>query len=108
MADQAPEEGVRRAIARLHDAMNRVVSGDVSGMKALCSHRDDVTGFYGWGAYEKGWSAVSRRCPRYAIRPNTTISNRLKHHSSRASRHSSEARMGALLTSPPRSGTNTR
>ena len=61
MADQAPEEGVRRAIARLHDAMNRVVSGDVSGMKALCSHRDDVTGFYGWGAYEKGWPAVSRR-----------------------------------------------
>src|SRR5207249_508704 len=41
--------------------MNRVVSGDVSAMKALCSHREDVTGFYGWGAYEKGWPAVSRR-----------------------------------------------
>ena len=54
------EAGVRRAIARLHDAMNRVVSGDVSAMKALCSHREDVTGFYGWGAYEKGWHSVTR------------------------------------------------
>jgi ketosteroid isomerase-like protein len=61
MAESTAAEGVKRAIARLHEAMNRVVAGDVSAIKSLHSHRDDVTGFYGWGAYEKGWAAVGRR-----------------------------------------------
>ena len=49
------------AIANLHAAMARVANGDVSGIKALYSHGDDATSFYGWGGYEKGWDAVSRR-----------------------------------------------
>ena len=61
MPDEASEAGVRRAIARLHAAMNQVASGDPGAIKALYSHRDDVTGFYGWGGYEVGWEQVSRR-----------------------------------------------
>jgi ketosteroid isomerase-like protein len=61
MADQAALEGVRRAIERLHAAMNTLVSGDASAIKALCSHRDDVTAFLGWGGYEKGREQVSQR-----------------------------------------------
>ena len=49
------------AIARLHAAMAKVAEGDTSAIKALYSHRDDVTSFYGWGGYERGWAAVERR-----------------------------------------------
>ena len=39
-----------------------VTAGDyASAIKALYSHRDDVTAFFGWGGYEKGWAEVSRR-----------------------------------------------
>src|SRR5262245_4207948 len=55
------EQGVRRAIERLHVAMNAVVRGDVTAIKALYSHRADATGFYGWGGYEVGWDRLSRR-----------------------------------------------
>jgi ketosteroid isomerase-like protein len=55
------DEGVRQVIERYHAAMNAVVSGDASPMKALHSHRDDATGFYGWGGYEVGWKRVSKR-----------------------------------------------
>jgi ketosteroid isomerase-like protein len=55
------ERGVLQAIERLHAAMNAAVSGDASAIKALYSHRADVTGFYGWGGYEVGWERVSRR-----------------------------------------------
>lgn len=61
MAHRASEQGARRAIERLHAAMNTLMSGDASAIKALYSRRDDVTGFYGWGGYEKGWEQVSRR-----------------------------------------------
>lgn len=49
------------AVARLHAAMDVLMSGDASAIKALYSHRDDVTSFFGWGGYEVGWEAVSRR-----------------------------------------------
>ena len=49
------------AIARLHAAMAKVANGDISEIKALYSHTDDATSFYGWGGYEKGWAAVSKR-----------------------------------------------
>lgn len=41
--------------------MAKVANGDVSAIKALYSHSDDATSFYGWGGYEKGWQAVSQR-----------------------------------------------
>ena len=49
------------ALARLHDAMAKVANGDISAIKALYSHHDDATSFYGWGGFEKGWDAVSAR-----------------------------------------------
>lgn len=61
MADRTTEQGVRQAIERLHAAMNTLMSGDTSAIRALCSHRDDVTAFLGWGGYEKGWQEVSER-----------------------------------------------
>ena len=61
MADQTEEQGARQAIERLHAAMNTLMSGDPGPIKALYSHRDDVTAFYGWGGYELGWQAVGAR-----------------------------------------------
>lgn len=52
---------VDAAIARLHSAMADVANGDVQAIKALYSHSDDATSFYGWGGWEKGWDAVSAR-----------------------------------------------
>ena len=49
------------AIAALHAAMAEVANGDVTAIKALYSHAADATSFYGWGGWEKGWDAVSKR-----------------------------------------------
>lgn len=61
MSDNDLVASVQAAIARLHAAMASVANGDVSAIKALYSHTVDATSFYGWGGYEKGWDAVSRR-----------------------------------------------
>lgn len=49
------------AIDQLHAAIGRAAAGDPRPIQALYSHRDDVTAFYGWGGYERGWQAVRRR-----------------------------------------------
>lgn len=56
-----PSPSVAAAIAQLRTAMAKVANGDVSAIKALYSHSEDCTSFYGWGGYEKGWDAVSKR-----------------------------------------------
>jgi ketosteroid isomerase-like protein len=61
MVDNELEASVRAAIARLHAAMAKVANGDVSEIKRLYSHTADATSFYGWGGYEKGKEAVSKR-----------------------------------------------
>jgi ketosteroid isomerase-like protein len=61
MTDDLAHADFRAALERLHAAMARVAMGDVSAVKALHSKADDVTSFYGWGGYEKGWDAVSKR-----------------------------------------------
>jgi SnoaL-like domain len=61
MSGQALPAGLLAAIARLHAAMAEVANGDTSSIKALYAHSDDATSFYGWGGYEKGWEAVSKR-----------------------------------------------
>jgi ketosteroid isomerase-like protein len=61
MNDQNLVASVQAAIARLHAAMANVANGDVAAIKALYSHSADATSFYGWGGYEKGWEAVSKR-----------------------------------------------
>jgi ketosteroid isomerase-like protein len=49
------------AVARLHAAMSKVADGDTSAIRALYAHTEEATSFYGWGGYERGWEAVSRR-----------------------------------------------
>ena len=49
------------ALARLHRALAKVANGDVTEIKALYAHSDDATSFYGWGGFERGWEAVSKR-----------------------------------------------
>jgi ketosteroid isomerase-like protein len=61
MTNDPDDVGFSQALERLHAAMAAVAMGDVSLIKALHSKRDDVTSFYGWGGYEKGWDAVSKR-----------------------------------------------
>lgn len=61
MSDPTLEMSAQQALARLHAAMAKVANGDVSAIKALYSHSAEATSFYGWGGYEKGWEAVSKR-----------------------------------------------
>jgi ketosteroid isomerase-like protein len=59
--EAAVDPSVSAAIARLHAAMADVAMGDVAAIKALYSHGPDVTSFFGWGGYERGWEAVAKR-----------------------------------------------
>jgi ketosteroid isomerase-like protein len=61
MSPQSLPQPLAAAIGRLHAAMAKVANGDTSAIKALYAHSDDATSFYGWGGYEKGWDAVSKR-----------------------------------------------
>jgi ketosteroid isomerase-like protein len=61
MTETLRDPGVHPAVAQLHAAMTTLMSGDASAIKALYSHRNDVTSFFGWGGYEVGWDAVGRR-----------------------------------------------
>ena len=61
MSSQSPPPSFADAIERLHAAMAKVAHGDISAIKALYTHGDDATSFYGWGGYEKGWDAVAKR-----------------------------------------------
>ena len=55
------DPSVAEAIGRLRVAMADVANGDITAIKALHSHAADASSFYGWGGYEVGWEAVSRR-----------------------------------------------
>ena len=61
MTDAQLKSSVKAAIARLYVAMAKVANGDISEIKRLYSHSADATSFYGWGGYEKGDQAVSKR-----------------------------------------------
>jgi ketosteroid isomerase-like protein len=61
MTGKAPAAAFANAVARLHTAMAEVANGDTTAIRALYAHTEDATSFYGWGGYEKGWEAVSRR-----------------------------------------------
>ncbi len=61
MGGDGPPPGWTAVLERLRAAMNTLVAGDPSAIKALYSHEDDVTAFFGWGGYERGWAAVSQR-----------------------------------------------
>jgi ketosteroid isomerase-like protein len=61
MSMEAPPHLFAAAIRRLHAAMAQVAYGETSAIKALYAHADDATSFYGWGGFERGWDAVSKR-----------------------------------------------
>jgi ketosteroid isomerase-like protein len=54
-------EPLQAAIEQLHAAIGRAADGDPRAIQALYSRSDDVTAFYGWGGYERGWEAVRER-----------------------------------------------
>lgn len=60
-SNTAPAAAFPAALARLRAALADVAKGDVGPIKALYSHADDATSMYGWGGYEKGWEAISKR-----------------------------------------------
>jgi ketosteroid isomerase-like protein len=60
-AELSPHASFPAALAQLREALADVANGNVAAIKALYSHSDEATSFYGWGGYEKGWEAVSRR-----------------------------------------------
>ena len=57
MTDKSWED----AMARLAAAQRDFVNGDATGIKALYSHREDVTVMGGFGGFERGWSEVGPR-----------------------------------------------
>ncbi|HLY21846.1 MAG TPA: nuclear transport factor 2 family protein [bacterium] len=59
--DRRIPEPLRAAIEQLHAAIGRAADGDPRAIQALYSRSDDVTAFYGWGGYERGWEAVRER-----------------------------------------------
>ena len=63
------DASVQATIARLQAAMADVANGDITAIKALYSHADDATSFYGWGGYEKAWDAVAKRVYLSGERP---------------------------------------
>jgi ketosteroid isomerase-like protein len=52
---------VTTALAALRAALAVLTTGDPGPMKALYSHRDDATGFFGWGSYVRGWPELDPR-----------------------------------------------
>jgi ketosteroid isomerase-like protein len=61
MTEGSHGHGVHPAVGQLQAAMTALMAGDASAIKALYSHGDDATSFFGWGGYEKGWVEISRR-----------------------------------------------
>lgn len=58
---ESAQHSFTAAVARLHAALAELANGDPSAIKALYSHSENATSFYGWGGYEKGWAAVEQR-----------------------------------------------
>jgi ketosteroid isomerase-like protein len=52
------EQAVKQAAARFYSALNDMFQGDLTEMKAVWSHADDVTYMGPNGGIEQGWEAV--------------------------------------------------
>jgi ketosteroid isomerase-like protein len=55
------DAGLREFLAGFERGTERFMNGDPAAWKANVSRRDDVMIMGAWGAYEKGWDAVSAR-----------------------------------------------
>lgn len=49
------------ALEALHQAINKLVDGDPEPIQRLHSKSDDLTAFYGWGGYERGYESIAAR-----------------------------------------------
>jgi hypothetical protein len=49
------EESFRQFLRQVEEATNRVLNGDATLWKQLCSHREDATIYGGWDGFEKAW-----------------------------------------------------
>jgi ketosteroid isomerase-like protein len=54
----ANEMSFRQAAERFYDALNAMFTGDLTPMKALWSHADDVTYMGPGGGFQVGWNEV--------------------------------------------------
>jgi ketosteroid isomerase-like protein len=66
-ADDDPQ-AVKAAIAKFHDALNVLFTGDAGPMKAAWSHADDVTYMGPVGGIQVGWSQIESYWDKQAAR----------------------------------------
>jgi len=64
-ADDATPE-VKAAVAKFHDALNTLLTGDAAPMKAIWSHADDVVYMGPVGGVQVGWTQVEPYWDRQA------------------------------------------
>lgn len=57
-AAAADDEGVKAAVEEFYTALNAIFTGDLSLMKEIWSHADDVTYLGPDGSFEVGWDQV--------------------------------------------------
>ena len=61
MANQRAVDSVQPVLQRYFDALNAIANGDPEPLKALYSHREDISQCGLWGGVERGWEEVSGR-----------------------------------------------
>jgi ketosteroid isomerase-like protein len=61
MADQSAVDSIQPVLQRYFDALNAIANGDPEPLKALYSHREDISQCGLWGGVERGWEEVSGR-----------------------------------------------
>jgi ketosteroid isomerase-like protein len=61
MADQPAVDPIQPVLQRYFDALTAIANGDPEPLKALYSHREDISQCGLWGGVERGWEEVSGR-----------------------------------------------
>ena len=57
----ARDERFAEFLERMRAATDQFYRGNAGPYLEICSHREDVTRFGGWGGVEHGWAELSRR-----------------------------------------------
>ena len=61
-------QAVKAAVAKFHEALNKLFTGDAAPMKAIWSHADDVTYMGPTGTKQVGWSQVEPHWDKQAAK----------------------------------------
>ena len=61
MAEQHAVDPIQPVLQRYFDALTAIANGDPEPLKALYSHREDISQCGLWGGVERGWAEVSGR-----------------------------------------------